>query len=144
MRLPIKSETDAFYLAFGSAILIGLSVALGAIVTPLAGVALLAGGVLGALFVDIRLKDPERIEALREASNESPFSGPPARKRVLVVANQKVGGDELKAEILKRSVPPPELRVIVPVLLSRTHYVTSDIDREIVEAQARLDATLRW
>ena len=34
--------------------------------------------------------------------------------------------------------------MVVPVLCSRAHYLTSDIDREVAEAEARLDATLNW
>jgi GABA permease len=146
MRMPIKSETDAFRIAYGSAILIGLSVALGALVTPLAGVALCAGGILGALFAEFRIKDPDRPQPLREASRQAGRARREAggRRRVLVVANQTVGGEELKAEILKRGAARPELRIVVPVLVSRSHYLTSDIDRELAEARQRLAATLSW
>jgi hypothetical protein len=146
MRIPMKSETDAFRLAYGLAFLIGLSVALGAIVTPWAGVALWAGGVLGALFLELSIKDPDRPHPLHEAEHSSPQVGPPlgGRKRVLVIANQTVGGEELKAEILKRRGTPVELRIVVPVLCSRAHYLFTDIDNEIEKARARLDATLRW
>jgi GABA permease len=146
MRMPIKSEADAFRLAYGFAFLIGVSVALGAIVTPLAGVALCAGGVLGAVFLAFSIKDPDRVQPLREAARSEPLDGPPARgrRRVLVVANQTVGGEELKSEIRKRRETPVELRILVPVLCSRTHYLFTDIDDEIEQAQARLDATLAW
>jgi GABA permease len=145
MRIPIKSETDAFRLAYGSALLIGLSVALGAVLTPLAGVALLVGGLLGALFLDVATKDPDRVQPLREAATSPPLAGRRrARRRVMVVANQTVGGKELKTEIMHRDPATTELRIVVPVLCSRAHYLTSDIDREISEAQARLDQTLRW
>jgi hypothetical protein len=45
---------------------------------------------------------------------------------------------------LRRGPPRPELRVVAPVLVSRSHYVTSDIDRELEEARRRLDGTLAW
>ena len=50
MRNPVRSEADAFHIAYGSAVLIGASVLLGALLTPLVGVALLAGAVAGAFF----------------------------------------------------------------------------------------------
>ena len=53
MRNPIRGETDAFYIAFGSALLIGASAAVGALVDPLVGVALFIGGVIGALMWEI-------------------------------------------------------------------------------------------
>jgi hypothetical protein len=48
MRLPVKSEADAFRIAYGLALLVALSVAVRAAATPLAGVAVLAGGLVGA------------------------------------------------------------------------------------------------
>lgn len=146
MRVPIKSETDAFRVAYGLTLLVGISVAVGAGATPFAGVAVLAGGLLGALALGLSTKDPDHAQPLREASRSMPLEAPgdSARARVLVVANQTVGGDELKAEILRRRGPHPELRIVVPVHCSRAHYLTSDIDRETAEARSRLDAMLRW
>lgn len=144
MRMPVKSEIDAFRLAYGLVLLIGLSVALGSIVTALLGAALFAGGMLVALLRGLLLRnDPDRIRPLREAFEAAPPAGKHTRRRVLVVANQTVGGEELKAELLSRDEPRPELRIVVPVLCSRAHYLTSDIDRELGEAQTRLDQTLR-
>ena len=53
MRNPIRSETDAFYVAFGGAALIGASAALGAATDPIAGAALFVGGVGGAVVWDL-------------------------------------------------------------------------------------------
>jgi GABA permease len=145
MRMPIKSEADAFRIALGAAALIGVSVLLGAILSPVVGVALFAGGILGAIWLDVSIHDPDRLEPLHEAALESAREPRrPARKRILVVANQTLGGEELKREILSRGEPRPELRIVAPVLCSRAHYLTSDIDHEMVEARERLDETLRW
>lgn len=146
MRGRVQSETDAFRFAYGLALLIGLSVVLGVIFAPLVGVVVCVGGLLWALLVTVGTKDRDRPQSLREASRSMPAlsAGGRDRKRVLLVANQTVGGDELKAELLSRGEPRPELRIVVPVLCSRAHYVTSAIDREITQAQARLDLALRW
>jgi len=147
MRMPIKSEADAFRVAFGAAGLIGLSVAIGAILTPLVGLALCVGGLLGAVYLDIAVKDDDRRLPLQEASHESgrpTTRALPARPRILVVANQTLGGEELKAEIMSRGEPRPELRIVAPVLCSRSHYLASDIDDEMAEARRRLDQTLDW
>jgi GABA permease len=143
MRIPIKSETDAFVLAYAFAALMALSIALGAIVTPLAGVALTAGGLIGAVVFALSLKERDRVQPLREAAGPAPIAVP-TRRRVLVVANQTVGGEELKQEILRRRGVPVELRIVVPVLCSRAHFLFTDIDDEIRHAQERLDETLRW
>jgi hypothetical protein len=71
-------------------------------------------------------------------------AGDPARPRILVVANQTVGGDELEAELLGWARTRPEFRIVVPARCSRAHYLTSDIDRETAEARSRLDAMLCW
>jgi GABA permease len=145
MRIPVKSEGDAFRLAYGLAILIGVSVALGAAIAPVVGIALFGGGVLGAFLLEFLVKDPEQPQPLREASQASRMlaARSPGR-RILVVANQTVGGEELKNEILARGEPRPELRIVAPVLCSRVHYLASDIDGEMREARERLDETLRW
>lgn len=144
MRLPVKSETDAFRIAYGSTLLIALSVALGALVSPLVGIALFAGGVLGFIAYDVAIEDPDRVQSLREAARAGGPPPPDGRARILVIANQTLAGRELRDELLGRGEPRPELRVVAPVLPSRSHYIASDIDRELAEARRRLDATLAW
>lgn len=70
MRNPVRSETDAFYIAVGSAILIGAALAVGLLVDPLVGVALLVGALAGAVVWEISTKDPKRRQPLREAASE--------------------------------------------------------------------------
>jgi hypothetical protein len=144
MRLPVKSETDAFRIAWGSAILIGLSLALGALVAPAAGVALFAGAVLGAIGWDLAKEDTDRLPVLRQAARSAPDGPHDGRLRILVIANQTMVGRELRRELLRRGSPRAELRVVAPVLPTRAHYIASDIDRELAEARARLDDTLEW
>ena len=36
------------------------------------------------------------------------------------------------------------MHVVVPILVSRIHYVASDVDAELRDARERLDATLAW
>jgi GABA permease len=144
VRLP-KSETDAFYLAYAGGLLIVVSGALGALVSVWAGVALFVGGCLGAIGWDLLTENPDRRESLREAAEAAPE--PPAGdriKRILVISNETLLGRELREELLRRGKPRAELRVVAPVLPSRSHYLTSDIDRDLAEARRRLDATLEW
>ena len=68
MRNPIRSESDAFYLALGGSTLTGASIALGALVNPIAGGALFAGGLIGAFVWELSTKDPDRRQPLREAA----------------------------------------------------------------------------
>jgi hypothetical protein len=143
MRIPVKSERDAFLLAYGTAVVLGGAVVLGAIAGALYGLVLIIGVVIGALAWELRSKDPDRSRPVREAAEAAPGSGA-ARHRVLVIANETVGGRELREEIMRRAPRTPEIRVVCPILPSRAHLVTSDIDSELAEARARLDQTLAW
>ena len=94
MRNPVRSERDAFFIAVGSAVVLGVSVALGALIAPLVGVALFVGAIAGALFWEIATTDPDRPHPLREAAEAGGNArfGPP---RVLVVANRTLVSEKL-------------------------------------------------
>jgi GABA permease len=143
MRVPVKSETDAFRIAWGFALLIGVCVAFGAILSPVAGILLFVGFCLGALGWDMTTDDPDRRKTLREAAKAAAKRRGGAN-RMLVISNETLVGRELREELLRRGEPRPELRVVAPVLPSRSHYITSDIDDELAEARRRLDKTLAW
>jgi hypothetical protein len=144
MRIPVRSEGDAFRLTFGVVALIALAVALSVLLAPLAGVALVAGAVLGVIVWEFVTEDPERARPLREAA-EAARRGRAAdeRRRILVIANETVGGRELRDELAAHG-EDAELRVVCPILPTRAHLLTSDIDRELAEARDRLDRTLAW
>ena len=144
MRNPIRNETDAFHLALGGAGLTGASVALGAFVNPIAGGALFVGGLLGALMWELASNDPDRRQPFREAAAEGRRAAPSTRRRVLVVANRTLQGEELAAALRQRDIRGSELRVVAPILVSRAHYLASDVDRELEEAHERLAAALAW
>jgi GABA permease len=144
MRLP-KSEGDAFLIAYGGGLLIAVSGALGGLVSPWAGGGLFVGGCLAAIGWELLADDPDRRQSLREAADAAPVpSARDAATRVLVISNETLLGRELREELLRRGAPRAELRVVAPVLPSRSHYVTSDIDDDLAEARRRLDDTLRW
>jgi hypothetical protein len=141
MRMPVKSERDAFRIAYGGALLIVAAVLLGALISPAVGVGLLVVCGVAAILWELRTKDPDRRRPLREAAGQARRASD-GRRRILVVANETLCGDELRAELAGRQ--DTLLRVVAPVLPSRSHYVASDIDRELAEAKARLDDTLAW
>lgn len=144
MRNPVRSETDAFYIALGCAALTGASLALGALVDPPVGAALFAGGLIGALLWEIASEDPDRRRPLREAAAAGRRDAPNTRRSVLVVANRTLQGEELAAILRRRAARGAELRVVAPILVSRAHYIASDVDKELEEAQERLGAALAW
>jgi hypothetical protein len=144
VRNPVRSETDAFHIAVGSAVVLGVAVAIGALVTPLAGVALCVGAVAGALIWEIATTDPDRRRPLREAAAAGRRTARPERTCVLVVANRTLLSDTLRAEIAARARDGADVHVVVPILASRIHYIASDVDVELREARDRLDDTLAW
>jgi hypothetical protein len=143
MRLPVTSERDAYRIVWGTAAVAAVSVLVGALVQPLAGAGVFAVAVIAMIVFDLRAEDPDRLQTLREAERAGwarPLAG---ERRLLVVANQTLAGQELRAELLACK-PRPELRVVAPVLVSRAKYVMSDIDSELVLARERLEAMLVW
>ena len=142
MRHPIHDETDAFYLALSGAGLTAASVAVGALVNPIAGGMLFVGAVAGALVWEMSSKDPDRRRPLREAAEAGRRTAPSSGSRVLVVANRTLQGEELAARLRRRG--DSELRIVAPILVSRVRYLASDVDREIEEAHERLAAALVW
>jgi hypothetical protein len=143
MRLPVRSERDAYQITWATVAVVAVSVAVGAIIHPLAGVAVFVLVLGAAVIWDLRAPNPDRIESLREAAGTGREHAGGERPRLLVVANQTLGGQELRADLLARA-PRPELRVVAPILISRAKYAMSDIDTELGHAHQRLDESLRW
>jgi len=144
MRNPVRDETDAFRLAVGGAGLVGASLALGALAGELAGIALFGGGVAGAVIWSIATREEDRRFRLREAALEGSRAQHSSRRRVLVIANRTLAGEELRTLLRRRGGGGAELRVVAPILASRVHYIASDIDHELEDARERLAATLAW
>ena len=144
MRLPVRSETDAFYIAVGCATVFAAALALGSLLDPLVGVALVLGAVVGALVWEVSTKDPDRRRPLQEAASDARWRQPSTRPRVLVVANRTLHGEALRAELRRRATAGAELHIVAPIVCSRSHYIASDVDTELDEARNRLSAALAW
>jgi hypothetical protein len=144
LRLPVRSEGDAFRIAVVSAAVIGVCLLLGYLTDPGWGIGLFILAALGSLVWDVlRPEQPDGRMSLREAAEEGRRAGR-GSGRILVIADETLGGATLHERLLAHGEPRPELRVVVPILLSRTHYLVSDSDREREDAGRRLEATLDW
>src|SRR4051794_736355 len=99
MRLPVQSETDAFRVTYGIAFLIGVSVALGLLISPVWGAAVFTILTLGVLFADLVAKDPGRPLPLRAAARAPHPEARADAWRILVVANESLEGDDVRAAI---------------------------------------------
>jgi GABA permease len=138
MHNPLRSEADAFrwfVVVLLGAITVGV---LAALTGPLIGViwaALLicVGGAIA--YRDSRGRIPEDLPLTR---------GGDGRHRLLVVANETVGGEALLEEIGRRCEGSDcEILVITPALAaSRADHWASDIDEAIVLARQRMELSV--
>jgi hypothetical protein len=136
MRNPFKSEADAFRLVLLALGYFGLIV-LAAAIDRWLGLAVFVLLTLGAIMwiVRARREPPDLITPIRRSS--------PGERRILVIANETVGGETLREEIRQRAADYDErVRVICPTLLSRVQYFASDEDSARAKAQERLDHSL--
>jgi hypothetical protein len=136
MRNPFKSEADAFQLVLLAIGYFGLIVLAAAINRWLGVVvfALLTAAAV-AWIVRARREPPERTAPLRRSA--------PGERRILVIANETVGGETLREEIRRRAEDYDErVRVICPTLLSRVRFIASDEDGARAQAQDRLEHSL--
>ncbi|HEY1284677.1 MAG TPA: hypothetical protein VGF04_01195 [Solirubrobacterales bacterium] len=138
MHNPLRSEADAFrwVVVIGAA---ALSVILLTLLTrPVIGVvwaAALLGFGVGIAYRSSRGSLPGSVSVTR---------GGDGRRRLLVVANQTVGGEALLEEIRNRSRGGgTEIMLVTPALpTSRAAHWASDVDAAIEEARQRMELSL--
>jgi hypothetical protein len=139
MRLPVRSETDAF-----RAVVVAVAIVFASLLFGNLTGAKLASLILGTILLCIALiartllGDQRARSSVREAEAEGDLA--PSPRRILLVASETPTTEQLRA--LRASGPRAILDVHVPVLQSRTHFVTTDIDHETELARRRLRRTL--
>src|SRR4051812_20136516 len=136
MRNPFRSEADAFrfvWLTIGYCALI----VIGSLINRWVGVAVFV--VVTSAIAWWMLRRGEREAPVKRSSAGSP----PDEHRILVVANETVGGPELLREIRERSEGrTARVLVVCPALNSPLRHWVSDEDAARSAAQQRLDASL--
>jgi hypothetical protein len=139
MHNPLRSERDVFRAVVIIGIGAGAVIALTLLTRPAVGAALFAAEIglgIGLLWRGARgtMRQPAEL-----AHREDPTY------RVLVMANETVGGRALLAEIENRAKGRnSEILVIVPALTSsRMEHWASDVDGALEVARRRLDESLR-
>jgi hypothetical protein len=137
MESPFRSEAAAFrflLISIGAAALIVIA----SWINPWLGFAVFLALVGVGFWAYWRMRGPAPPKAQIHPE------GPPDEQRVLVVANETVGGEELMAELGEMALEgPTRLYVVAPALNSRLKTWTSDEDPAREAAQGRLAATLR-
>jgi GABA permease len=136
MRNPVRSEADAFrfvWLTIGYFALIVAAAAINAWAGVGVFVLLTAAGVLWVVG-----RGGEASGARR-----SDETSPAGEHRILVVANETVGGRELLAELSGRArTVQARVLVVCPALSSTPRRATTDEDAAWSESKRRLDASL--
>jgi hypothetical protein len=136
-RNPFRSEAEAYRFLLLTVGYFALIVAAAAIATWL-GLVVFVGLTAAAVWFWMRSRsnEPALKPTVRQAASEDEL-------RILVIANETVGGDELLA-ILRRKAEGVAGRILVvsPALNSQVRHWASDEDGARAAAQERLDASL--
>jgi hypothetical protein len=137
MKNPLRSEAEAFQFLLGAVVYFGL-IAIAGVINAWAGLAVFIVLTAGLFVWWLRAR---RVEPTRQTAPV--HRGGPDERRILVIANETVGGGALRNEIQTRSAGyNAEVLVVTPALNSPVRHWTSDEDRARAQAQQRLEASL--
>ena len=137
MLNPLRSEAEAFRFLIASIAYFGAIV-----------IASIAGGKWVGLGVFIALSAVvlgwwARARRYERPQKTAPRPHAAGERRILVIANETVGGHTLRSAILERSLDVrEEVLVVTPALNSPLKHWVSDEDGARAAAQERLDASL--
>src|SRR2546423_9607360 len=137
MKNPLRSEAEAFQFLLGAAVYFGL-IAIAGVINAWAGLAVF---IVLTLFVIWWWLRARRIEA--QTKTVPVHRGGPGERRLLVIANETVGGGPLRERIERLSEGyDTKVLVVTPALNTRVRTITSDVDPAREQAQKRLEASL--
>jgi hypothetical protein len=137
LKNPLRSEAEAFQFLLGALVYFGL-IAIAGVINRWAGLAVFVVLTAGLIVWWLRSR---RVEPPRQTAPV--HRGGPDDRRILVIANETVGGDALRNEIRRRSEGyTTEVLVVTPALNSPVRHWTSDEDQARAEASQRLEASL--
>ena len=136
MESPFRSEAAAFRLLLVTIGAFALIV-VASWIAPWLGLLTVLVLTAGAVWLYLRQRPPATPPQTID------HVGAPDDRRVLVVANETVGGEELMSAISELALGgKTDFYVVCPALNSRLKTWTSDEDPARAQAQQRLDATL--
>jgi len=137
LKNPLRSEAEAFQFLLGALVYFGL-IAIAGVINAWAGLAVFIVLTAGLFVWWLRSR---RVEPPRQTAPV--HRGGPDERRILVIANETVGGEALRNEIRGRSEGyTAEVLVVTPALNSPVRHWTSDEDQARADAQQRLEASL--
>jgi hypothetical protein len=137
VKNPLRSEAEAFQFLLGAAVYFGL-IAIAGVINRWAGLVVFIVLSIGVVVWWMRSR---RVEVAPKAA--PPHRGGPDERRILVIANETVGGEALREQIERKSEGRrTEVLVVTPALNTPLRHFTSDVDKARGEAQQRLDESL--
>lgn len=135
---PLRSEADAFQFLLGVVVYFA-AIAIAGVINAWAGLAVfivLTGGVLWWWYRSRQAGAPRQTA--------STHRGGPGERRILVIANETVGGAPLREQIKERSSGyETTVLVVSPALNSPIRHWASDEDPAREAARERLEASLK-
>ena len=133
---PLRSEAEAFRFLIASIVYFG-AIVIAAVINKWAGLAVFVALSAAVVAWWLRARRDER------PPQTAPRPHAEGERRILVVANETVGGETLRSMILERSADVrEEVLVVTPALNSPLRHWVSDEDDARAAAQERLDASL--
>jgi nucleotide-binding universal stress UspA family protein len=133
---PLRSEAEAFRFLIASIVYFG-AIVTAALINKWAGLAVFVVLTAGVLLWWLRSRRDER------PPQTAPRPHAEGERRILVIANETVGGHTLRSMILERSLDVrEEVLVVTPALNSPLRHWVSDEDDARAAAQERLGASL--
>ena len=137
MRNPLRSEADAFRFLLGAVVYFA-AIAIAGVINAWAGLAVfivLSAGLVWWWYRTRVVEPPRQAAAVRPTD--------PDEHRILVVANETVGGAPLLDRIRERAAAGrTAVLVVCPALNSPLRHWASDEDPARAEAQQRLERSL--
>jgi hypothetical protein len=138
MLNPFSSESEAYRFLLLTIGYFAAIVVAAVVIGKWAGLVVFLLLTLAALYLSVRRGTPEP-----RAPQTHPRRGAEDERRILVIANETVGGIVLREEIKRRSEGYREqVLVVCPALNAPLRHWVSDEDGARVAAQERLDASL--
>jgi hypothetical protein len=139
MKNPLRSEAEAFQFLLWAIGYFGL-IAIAGVINPWAGLAVFVILSAAVLWWWFRAR---RIEAPRQQTTPV-HRGPPDERRILVIANETVGGEALRERIREHSAGHrTQVLVVCPALNTPLRHWASDEDSARAQAHERLQASLQ-
>jgi nucleotide-binding universal stress UspA family protein len=136
---PLSSEGEAFRFLLGTVVYFAL-IAIAGVINEWAGLVVFIVLTIAVAWWWWRSRQPAPP---RQATGIR--GGPPGEKRILVIANETVGGAPLLDKIKERaaSEDTAKVHVVSPALNSPLRHLASDEDPARAAAQERLERSLR-